>query len=1032
MECSGNGVCNSKGKCECNSEYSGNSCELKGCPNECTSESHGTCDYKTGKCTCIDHFYGDDCAESYCPPYYNSTNSCYSDNEQGLCDKSIGVCACNFKYNNNLNVVEYDGYYADIDCSVYVKDTASSKYEKVVLNDFEHASDPIRLTKTIKYHQYQYFETEITSASYSIYIIIDNIKPANYLTASSESPLLLYASFIHDPPSGVRNQYIANYNASTLVIEMVPGVDNSPFTTIGTIRFSVVELVKKENDDAEDCSYDIYVIQDPCQDENYKKCNGNGECKNGKCECTNPAFTGSQCNILNCNPMCVHGTCINTNTDFDNNNNTLSNTITVDDLKCECDGGYIGDSCNENDPNYLTPPVQLTFDKDAIITPSVLVDVGYYSLFQFEVTDENKIIIFHINFADIITMSPIILFKYKKYPKVNDYDIFSSTDWSIPKNNVTILLDASKGLISGTWYLSIYNSLYSTTKLDFTMNLYSPTTQTEYNNICTINKGYINMDNSNQPSCNCITTQFYEYTGDFCDEEINIIQLKQQYIDIDLEIGSYYYMKIDVKSSVHKYLMVNITNNVVDSEVLLLVSNDQLPRLDRSAYYDEYSVSVDSSSQEVIMEITTSTNFIYITVYNKITSKKATKITCYIKEVNSLVTYSEYERKMTSLKQQYEIKEQLKQKLSKYKKTTKSRKFIKNNNYNIINSVNSLTEICNTSDSSLLCNKYSRDCYYRGIYQDSSCNCLSNWNGVNCNTPVLRSIQMLMFSAQNIKILCNKCEYKMYLKRGSFNLYIIPLPLRETDLSINVFGVDKNGEYSDSLNNDADILISKINPRTLYDFSNIIAYNSNNETFKITSNSNNNNNNNNKIYLAIYANTNGYYNISVSVNEDNTVDTGDEILNELVDWIGKSGSGIVSLIFVILFLLLPICCLCFPICSKDEIIRLDMGKIVSNYITSNTSNNTNNTTKRVNKNLDNAKRREELRRKKKNRKSKRISNAFESKTVVIEMTPFTFNEGESPVPYLYILNGEYRVVNPPRIELLKNPLILKQAENAII
>mmetsp|Transcript_14034 Transcript_14034/g.26283 ORF Transcript_14034/g.26283 Transcript_14034/m.26283 type:complete len:410 (+) Transcript_14034:563-1792(+) len=88
----GTSGCNDNGTCACNSGYSGTQCELKDCPNSCTSSSQGICDYTSGTCECFDGYFGLDCS------YLRCRSDC---NGRGVCDKSAGTCDC------------YDGYFGE-------------------------------------------------------------------------------------------------------------------------------------------------------------------------------------------------------------------------------------------------------------------------------------------------------------------------------------------------------------------------------------------------------------------------------------------------------------------------------------------------------------------------------------------------------------------------------------------------------------------------------------------------------------------------------------------------------------------------------------------------------------------------------------------------------------------------------------------------------------------------------------------------------------------------------------------------------
>ncbi|EGC34942.1 hypothetical protein DICPUDRAFT_79331 [Dictyostelium purpureum] len=91
-DCSGHGFCNeSKGKCDCNTNYIGLDCsELYiECPNDCSS--HGQCNTNTGICQCNTNYIQDDCSELYIP----CPNNCSS---HGQCNTNTGICKCDDNY----------------------------------------------------------------------------------------------------------------------------------------------------------------------------------------------------------------------------------------------------------------------------------------------------------------------------------------------------------------------------------------------------------------------------------------------------------------------------------------------------------------------------------------------------------------------------------------------------------------------------------------------------------------------------------------------------------------------------------------------------------------------------------------------------------------------------------------------------------------------------------------------------------------------------------------------------------------------
>lgn len=101
-DCSNNGVCKS-GSCLCIQPYTGPTCAIKSCPNQCNGQ--GVCDYTTGTCSCYnaeqlatifptdgpEHEYGftgPDCSLLQC------FTDCGVATGQGKCNQTTGLCQC--------------------------------------------------------------------------------------------------------------------------------------------------------------------------------------------------------------------------------------------------------------------------------------------------------------------------------------------------------------------------------------------------------------------------------------------------------------------------------------------------------------------------------------------------------------------------------------------------------------------------------------------------------------------------------------------------------------------------------------------------------------------------------------------------------------------------------------------------------------------------------------------------------------------------------------------------------------------------
>lgn len=86
VQCSGNGVCQSDGKCICNDGFTGIDCSLRTCPNDCSG--NGECSQITGTCKCYPGYSG-----YKCDVFKGCPNDC---NQRGKCIN--GICQCDFPY----------------------------------------------------------------------------------------------------------------------------------------------------------------------------------------------------------------------------------------------------------------------------------------------------------------------------------------------------------------------------------------------------------------------------------------------------------------------------------------------------------------------------------------------------------------------------------------------------------------------------------------------------------------------------------------------------------------------------------------------------------------------------------------------------------------------------------------------------------------------------------------------------------------------------------------------------------------------
>lgn len=79
------------GECKCLDGWSGDKCNIKTCPNDCSG--NGACilssDSLMASCNCDDGFTGEDCSIDH---HTNCPEDC---NNNGICNNETGICHCN-------------------------------------------------------------------------------------------------------------------------------------------------------------------------------------------------------------------------------------------------------------------------------------------------------------------------------------------------------------------------------------------------------------------------------------------------------------------------------------------------------------------------------------------------------------------------------------------------------------------------------------------------------------------------------------------------------------------------------------------------------------------------------------------------------------------------------------------------------------------------------------------------------------------------------------------------------------------------
>ncbi|EGC32669.1 hypothetical protein DICPUDRAFT_38006, partial [Dictyostelium purpureum] len=144
--CNNNGICDkSKGKCNCNDGYSGDSCETPICSSSCsnhgsypTCSNHGVCDRSKGICSCNNGFGGESCETPICSTGCSNHGSCISPGKCKCLDGWIGddcsiahiecspVCGVNGKCDNTKGTCDCNNGYSGESCDLPICSTNCS------------------------------------------------------------------------------------------------------------------------------------------------------------------------------------------------------------------------------------------------------------------------------------------------------------------------------------------------------------------------------------------------------------------------------------------------------------------------------------------------------------------------------------------------------------------------------------------------------------------------------------------------------------------------------------------------------------------------------------------------------------------------------------------------------------------------------------------------------------------------------------------------------------------------------------------
>lgn len=185
-KCSGAGVLLSDGTCQCNPGYEGEDCSGISCPKtngeECSGDSHGTCDLTTGTCTCTSPYTGPSCSELVCPVAQGK--NALECSGQGTCDRAYGTCTCANGYSGKACECvpgctgESCGSHGSCDCTTgacsclegYSGVTCSTKRAPTVIELTEGGGS---VTGSVTHKEYRYYKIQLNSSSYDRTFVVE-------------------------------------------------------------------------------------------------------------------------------------------------------------------------------------------------------------------------------------------------------------------------------------------------------------------------------------------------------------------------------------------------------------------------------------------------------------------------------------------------------------------------------------------------------------------------------------------------------------------------------------------------------------------------------------------------------------------------------------------------------------------------------------------------------------------------------------------------------------------------------------------
>ena len=472
--CSGHGTCAaSTGTCTCASGYMGTQCDTKGCTivNGLQCNGQGNC--TNGVCQCFAGYIGNACSIQDCA----GTPRC-NEPSQGTCDTTMGVCSCTDSIIPSNDTAS--SFFTGVDCGTSNSGLRTFTELRYVNETFNGTvGQPV--TVTLQPKEYQYFTFTAASAAYRISA---KLVPQSAASVSAITFVAAYSD-VYALPSNQQSQFTAivtnnsaNYETITFNPPAVVNgvIQQSTFNRAGVIHIAAVSTA------AIPVTVQITLARDSCAVLN---CTHGATCSNGACQCPRATtydglpygWAGDDCSSADCpgTPHCSgRGTC----------------QVGNDSMPyCECSRYYNGSACQTavagntfvypGDSKTLEPMTnaqqQYSIDNSMqystksgvalvgrIVRTNLNISGTHVAAFQFDsaMSALFRLVVDGTPDADVVLMG-----RANQPPTLSAYDSFDIASWTSGAESHGYATVVSPG----EYYLSVMNSRYAQTPLNFTL-----------------------------------------------------------------------------------------------------------------------------------------------------------------------------------------------------------------------------------------------------------------------------------------------------------------------------------------------------------------------------------------------------------------------------------------------------------------------------------------------------------------------------------------------------------------------------------